>query len=96
MLQDLPTRFKFRVVLYHEVVDGTATVKGFKKLMEAVRQFQIPKTVLVWTIAKNEKACLVSKTGWILIYLHYFEASLRFPLSGLIFDVLVEYDLALA
>ncbi|GKV21532.1 hypothetical protein SLEP1_g31507 [Rubroshorea leprosula] len=33
----LPAGFKFRAVLHHEVADGAATVKGYKKLEEMVR-----------------------------------------------------------
>lgn len=32
---------------------------------------------------------------WILVYLDNFDAGLRFPLLGIIFGVLVDYNLAL-
>ncbi|GKV30683.1 hypothetical protein SLEP1_g39468 [Rubroshorea leprosula] len=39
--------------------------------------------------------CTVSRTGWVPVYVDYFDADLRFPLHGLIFDVLAKYELAL-
>ncbi|GKV04723.1 hypothetical protein SLEP1_g16837 [Rubroshorea leprosula] len=91
----LSAGFKFRAVLHHEVVDGAATVKGYKKLEEMVRRFQIPKTVLIRAGTPNERACSISRTGWVPVYVDHFDAGLRFPLPGLIFDVLAEYELAL-
>ncbi|GKU93605.1 hypothetical protein SLEP1_g7182 [Rubroshorea leprosula] len=92
----LPSGFKFRAVLHHEVADGAATVKGYKKLEEMVRRFQIPRTILIRAGMPNERACSVSRTGWVPVYVDHFDAGLRFPLSGLIFDVLAEYELALS
>ncbi|GKU89963.1 hypothetical protein SLEP1_g4031 [Rubroshorea leprosula] len=92
----LPSGFKFRAVLHHEVVDGAATVKGYKKLEDMVRRFQIPRTILIRAGTPNERACSVSRTGWVPVYVDHFDASLRFPLPGLIFDVLAEYELALS
>ncbi|GKV43232.1 hypothetical protein SLEP1_g50547 [Rubroshorea leprosula] len=92
----LPAGFKFKAVLHHEVADGAATVKGYKKLEEMVRRFQIPRTILIRAGTPNERACSVSRTGWVLVYVDHFDAGLRFPLLGLIFDVLAEYELALS
>ncbi|GKV48583.1 hypothetical protein SLEP1_g55383 [Rubroshorea leprosula] len=92
----LPAGFKFRAVLHHEVADGAATVKGYKKLEEMVRRFQIPRTILIRAGTPNERACSVSRTGWVPVYVDHFDAGLRFPLPGLIFDVLAEYELALS
>ncbi|GKV24888.1 hypothetical protein SLEP1_g34431 [Rubroshorea leprosula] len=39
--------FRFRVALHHDVANGLATVKGYKKLEEMVRQYQILKTILI-------------------------------------------------
>ncbi|GKU95839.1 hypothetical protein SLEP1_g9147 [Rubroshorea leprosula] len=61
-----------------------------------VRRFQIPRTILIRASTPNERACSVSRTGWVPVYVDHFEAGLRFPLPGLIFDVLVEYELALS
>ncbi|GKV37339.1 hypothetical protein SLEP1_g45379 [Rubroshorea leprosula] len=88
--------FKFRAVLHHKVADGAATVKGYKKLEEMVRRFQIPRTILIRAGTPNERACSVSRMGWVPVYIDHFDISLRFPLPGLIFDVLVEYELALS
>ncbi|GKU91873.1 hypothetical protein SLEP1_g5687 [Rubroshorea leprosula] len=92
----LPAGFKFRAVLHHEVADGAATVKGYKKLEEMVRRFQIPRTILIRAGTPNERACSVSRTGWVPVYVDHFDAGLRFPLPGLIFDVLADYELALS
>ncbi|GKV45804.1 hypothetical protein SLEP1_g52849 [Rubroshorea leprosula] len=40
-------------------------------------------------------ACTVSQTGWIPVYANHFDAGLRFPLAGLVFDLLADYELAL-
>ncbi|GKV50690.1 hypothetical protein SLEP1_g57388 [Rubroshorea leprosula] len=82
--------FKFRAVLHHEVADGAATVKGYKKLEEMVRRFHIPRTILIRAGTPNERACSVSRTGWVPVYVDHFDAGLRFPLPGLLFDVLAE------
>ncbi|GKV40898.1 hypothetical protein SLEP1_g48493 [Rubroshorea leprosula] len=92
----LPVSFKFREVLHHEVADGAAMVKGYKKLEEMVRRFHIPRTILIRAGTPNERACLVSRTGWVLVYVDHFDADLCFPLPGLIFDVLAEYELTLS
>ncbi|GKV19152.1 hypothetical protein SLEP1_g29445 [Rubroshorea leprosula] len=92
----LPAGFRFRAVLHHEVADEAATVKGYKKLEQMVRRFQIPRTILIRAGTPNERACSVSRTGWVPVYVDHFEAGLRFPLPGLIFDVLAEYELALS
>ncbi|GKU97246.1 hypothetical protein SLEP1_g10415 [Rubroshorea leprosula] len=92
----LPAGFKFRAVLHHEVADGAATVKGYKKLEEMVRRFQIPRTILIRAGTPNERACSVSWTGWVPVYVDHFDAGLRFPLPGLIFDVLAKYELVLS
>ncbi|GKV01526.1 hypothetical protein SLEP1_g14075 [Rubroshorea leprosula] len=91
----LTARFRFRANLHHEVADCPTSIKGYKRLEEVVRQYHVPRTVLLRTGTKNERACSVSATGWILVYVDHFDAGLRFPLSGLIFDILSEYELAL-
>ncbi|GKV49204.1 hypothetical protein SLEP1_g55967 [Rubroshorea leprosula] len=50
----LPAGFKFRAALHHEVADGAAIVKGYKKLEEMVRRYQIPKTILIRAGTPNE------------------------------------------
>ncbi|GKV29042.1 hypothetical protein SLEP1_g38015 [Rubroshorea leprosula] len=40
-------------------------------------------------------ACSVSATGWIPVYVDHFDAGLRSPLAGLIFDILAKYELVL-
>ncbi|GKV01439.1 hypothetical protein SLEP1_g13990 [Rubroshorea leprosula] len=60
-----------------------------------VRAYQIPKTILLRTGGQNERACTVSRTGWIPVYVDHFDAGLQFPLPGLVFDLLAEYELAL-
>ncbi|GKV48587.1 hypothetical protein SLEP1_g55386 [Rubroshorea leprosula] len=92
----LPAGFRFRVALHHEVADGAATVKGYKKLEQMVRRFQIPRTILIRAGTPNERACSVSRTGWVLVYVDHFDADLCFPLPELIFDVLAECELALS
>ncbi|GKU93341.1 hypothetical protein SLEP1_g6941 [Rubroshorea leprosula] len=92
----LPIGFKFKAVLHHEVADGAATVKGYKKLEEMVRRFQIPRTILIRAGTPNERACSVSRTSWVPVYVDHFDVGLHFPLPGLIFDVLAEYELALS
>ncbi|GKV32494.1 hypothetical protein SLEP1_g41094 [Rubroshorea leprosula] len=92
----LPAGFRFRAVLHHEVADGAAIVKGYKKLEEMVRRYQIPRTILIRAGTPNERACSVSRTGWVPVYVDHFDVGLRFPLPRLIFDVLAEYELALS
>ncbi|GKU91006.1 hypothetical protein SLEP1_g4937 [Rubroshorea leprosula] len=92
----LPAGFRFRAALHHEVADGAATMKGYIKLEEMVRRYQIPRTILIRAGTSNKRACSVSRTGWVPVYVDHFDAGLRFPLPGLIFDVLAEYELALS
>ncbi|GKV49100.1 hypothetical protein SLEP1_g55867 [Rubroshorea leprosula] len=93
--QTLPVEFRFRSILHHKIADGAATIKGYKKLEEMVKQHQIPKTILLRTRTKNERACSVSRTRCVPIYVDHFDAGLCFPLPGLIFDILAEYELVL-
>ncbi|GKV48708.1 hypothetical protein SLEP1_g55511 [Rubroshorea leprosula] len=67
--KELPSGFRFKAALHHEVVDNASSISGYKKLEEM--------------------------TGWILVYVDHFEAGLRFPLPGLIFDRLAHYELGL-
>ncbi|GKV49224.1 hypothetical protein SLEP1_g55986 [Rubroshorea leprosula] len=53
----VPAGFKFRAALHHEVTDGAAIVKGYKKLEEMVRRYQIPRTILIQAGTPNERAC---------------------------------------
>ncbi|GKV18321.1 hypothetical protein SLEP1_g28719 [Rubroshorea leprosula] len=94
--QNSSAGFRFRASLYHEVANGVATIKGYKKLEEMVRQYKIPRTILLLAGTKNERVCTVSRTGWILVYVDHFNAGRHFSLSKLIFDDLAEYELALA
>ncbi|GKV28899.1 hypothetical protein SLEP1_g37887 [Rubroshorea leprosula] len=91
----LAVRFRFMANLHHEVADCAASIKGYKRLEEVVRQYHVPRIVLVRTGTKNERAYSVSATGWIPVYVDHFDAGLRFPLLELIFDILSEYELAL-
>ncbi|GKV50008.1 hypothetical protein SLEP1_g56726 [Rubroshorea leprosula] len=93
--KDLPAGFKFKAALHHEVADCAPSISGYKRLEEMVRAYHIPKTILLRTGEQNERACTVSPTGWIPVYADHFDAGLRFPLPGLIFDLLAEYELAL-
>ncbi|GKV12597.1 hypothetical protein SLEP1_g23718 [Rubroshorea leprosula] len=93
--KDLPTGFRFRPALHHEVADCAPSISGYRRLEEMVRAHHIPRTILLRTGAKSEKACTVSQTGWIPVYVDHFEAGLRFPLPGLVFDMLANYELAL-
>ncbi|GKU94464.1 hypothetical protein SLEP1_g7960 [Rubroshorea leprosula] len=93
--KDLPAGFRFRAALHHEVADCTPSISGYKRLEEMVRVYHIPKTILLRTGGQNERACTVSRTGWIPVYADHFDAGLRFPLPGLVFDLLAEYELAL-
>ncbi|GKV05157.1 hypothetical protein SLEP1_g17199 [Rubroshorea leprosula] len=51
----LPVGFRFRAALHHEVVDGAATIKGYKKLEEMVRRYHIPRTVLIRAGTPNKR-----------------------------------------
>ncbi|GKV27811.1 hypothetical protein SLEP1_g36935 [Rubroshorea leprosula] len=93
--KDLPVGFRFKAALHHEVADCAPSISGYKRLEEMVRAYHIPKTILLRTGGQNERACTVSRTGWIPVYADHFDAGLRFPLPGLIFDLLVDYELAL-
>ncbi|GKV37450.1 hypothetical protein SLEP1_g45481 [Rubroshorea leprosula] len=93
--KELPVGFRFKVVLHHEVADSAPSISGYRKLEDMVRAYHIPRTILLQTSAQNEKACTVSQTGWILVYMDHFDAGLRFPLPGLVFDLLADYELAL-
>ncbi|GKV01452.1 hypothetical protein SLEP1_g14003 [Rubroshorea leprosula] len=93
--KDLPGGFRFKAALHHEVADCTPSISGYKRLEEMVRAYQIPKTILLRTGGQNERACTVSQTGWIPVYVDHFDAGLRFPLPRLVFDLLAEYELAL-
>ncbi|GKV27242.1 hypothetical protein SLEP1_g36435 [Rubroshorea leprosula] len=91
----LTAGFRFRASLHHEVADCPTSIKGYKRLEEVVRRYHVPRTVLLRTGTTNERACSVSATGWIPVYVDHFDAGLRFPLPGLIFDILSEYELSL-
>ncbi|GKV40453.1 hypothetical protein SLEP1_g48098 [Rubroshorea leprosula] len=93
--KDLPAGFRFKAALHHEVADCAPSISGYKRLEEMVRAYHIPKNILLRTGGQNERACTVSQTGWIPVYVDHFDAGLRFPLLGLIFDLLVDYELAL-
>ncbi|GKV49653.1 hypothetical protein SLEP1_g56391 [Rubroshorea leprosula] len=93
--KDLPAGFRFKAALHHEVADCAPSISGYKRLEEMVRAYHIPKTILLRTGGQNEGACTVSRTGWIPVYTDHFDAGLRFPLPGLVFDLLAEYELAL-
>ncbi|GKV41019.1 hypothetical protein SLEP1_g48600 [Rubroshorea leprosula] len=93
--KDLPAGFRFVAALHHEVADCTPSISGYKRLEEMVRAYHIPRTILLRTGGQNERACTVSQTGWIPVYVDHFDAGLRFPLPGLVFDLLAEYELAL-
>ncbi|GLT25137.1 hypothetical protein SLA2020_002880 [Shorea laevis] len=45
--QTLPARFRFKATLHHEVADGAASIKGYKKLEEIVRQYHILRIILI-------------------------------------------------
>ncbi|GKV51995.1 hypothetical protein SLEP1_g58605 [Rubroshorea leprosula] len=91
----LPAGFRFKAALHHEVADCAPSISGYKRLEEMVRAYHIPKTILLRTGGQNERACTVSQTGWIPVYVDHFDAGLRFPLPGLVFDLLADYELAL-
>ncbi|GKV36105.1 hypothetical protein SLEP1_g44273 [Rubroshorea leprosula] len=93
--KDLLAGFKFKAALHHEVADCAPSISGYKRLKEMVRAYHIPKTILLRTGGQNERVCTVSQTGWIPMYADHFDAGLRFPLPGLVFDLLADYELAL-
>ncbi|GKV10022.1 hypothetical protein SLEP1_g21447 [Rubroshorea leprosula] len=93
--KDLPAGFKFRASLHHEVADCAPSISGYRRLEEMIQEYHIPRTILVRTGGQNERACSVSRTGWIPVYADHFDAGLRFPLPGLVFDLLADYKLAL-
>ncbi|GKV30781.1 hypothetical protein SLEP1_g39561 [Rubroshorea leprosula] len=69
----IPAGFRFRAALHHKVANGAGTVKGFKKLEEMVRQYQIPRTILIRAGTPNEWACSVLRMGWVLVYVDHFD-----------------------
>ncbi|GKV02676.1 hypothetical protein SLEP1_g15074 [Rubroshorea leprosula] len=93
--KDLPIGFRFRAALHHEVANCMPSISGYRKLEDIVRAYHVPRTILLRTGAPNERACTVSQTGWIPVYVDHFDAGLRFPLPGLVFDLLADYELAL-
>ncbi|GKV20137.1 hypothetical protein SLEP1_g30299 [Rubroshorea leprosula] len=93
--KDLPAGFRFRATLHHEVAESVPSVSGLNKLEDLVKAYHIPRTILLRAGGKNERACTVSRMGWSPVYVDNFEAGLRFPLPGLVFDLLADYDLAL-
>ncbi|GKV52566.1 hypothetical protein SLEP1_g59143 [Rubroshorea leprosula] len=93
--KDLPAGFRFKAALHHEVADCAPSISGYKRLEEMVRAYHIPRTILVRTGEQNERACSVSRTGWIPVYANHFDVGLRFPLPELVFDLLADYELAL-
>ncbi|GKV37133.1 hypothetical protein SLEP1_g45193 [Rubroshorea leprosula] len=93
--KDLPAGFKFGAALHHEVADSAPSISGYKRLEEMIREYHIPRTILVRTGGQNERACSVLQTGWIPVYADHLDAGLRFPLPGLVFDLLADYELAL-
>ncbi|GKV53055.1 hypothetical protein SLEP1_g59603 [Rubroshorea leprosula] len=93
--KDLPARFKFRAALHHEVANCAPSISGYRRLEEMIQEYHIPRTILVRTGGQNERACSVWRTGWIPVYADHFDAGLRFPLPGLVFDLLADYQLAL-
>ncbi|GKV40692.1 hypothetical protein SLEP1_g48303 [Rubroshorea leprosula] len=93
--KDLPAGFRFQATLHHEVADCAPSISGYRRLEDMVRAYHIPQTILLRTGAPNERACTVSQTGWIPVYADHFDAGLRFPLPGLVFDLLADYELAL-
>ncbi|GKV19332.1 hypothetical protein SLEP1_g29610 [Rubroshorea leprosula] len=93
--KDLPVGFRFKAALHHEVVDCAPSISGYRKLKEMVRAYHIPRTILLRTGGHNERPCTVSQTGWIPVYVDHFDIGLRFPLPGLVFNLLADYELAL-
>ncbi|GKV39831.1 hypothetical protein SLEP1_g47546 [Rubroshorea leprosula] len=93
--KDLLVGFNFTAALYHEVADCAPSISGYKRLKEMVRVYHIPRTILLRTGGQNERACTVSQMSWIPVYADHFDAGLRFPLPGLVFDLLANYELAL-
>ncbi|GKV44422.1 hypothetical protein SLEP1_g51608 [Rubroshorea leprosula] len=81
--KDLPAGFRFKAALHHEVADCAPSISGYKRLEKMVRAYHIPKTILLRTGGQNERACTVSQTGWIPVYVDHFDVGLRFPLPGL-------------
>ncbi|GKV17006.1 hypothetical protein SLEP1_g27566 [Rubroshorea leprosula] len=91
--QTLGAGFRFRANLHHEVADSATSIKGYKRLEDIVRQYHVPRTILIRIGTRNKRACTVSQTRWIPVYVDHFNASLRFPLPGLIFDILAELEI---
>ncbi|GKV12386.1 hypothetical protein SLEP1_g23536 [Rubroshorea leprosula] len=63
--KDLTAGFRFRAALHHKVADSAPSISGYKRLEEMIREYHIPRTILVRTGGQNKRACLVSQTGWI-------------------------------
>ncbi|GKU96222.1 hypothetical protein SLEP1_g9483 [Rubroshorea leprosula] len=59
----LTAGFRFRANLHHEVADCATSIKGYTRLEEVVRQYHVPRTVLLQAGTKNERACNMSATG---------------------------------
>ncbi|GKV36706.1 hypothetical protein SLEP1_g44806 [Rubroshorea leprosula] len=73
--KDLPAGFRFRAALHHEVADSVPSISGYKGLEEMIREYHIPRTILVRTSGQNERACSVSQTGWIPVLQAGFDAA---------------------
>ncbi|GKV17776.1 hypothetical protein SLEP1_g28237 [Rubroshorea leprosula] len=56
--KDLPIGFRFRAALHHEVADCAPSISGYRRLEEMVRAHHIPRTILLQTGAKSERACM--------------------------------------
>ncbi|GKV04598.1 hypothetical protein SLEP1_g16741 [Rubroshorea leprosula] len=50
--KDLPTGFRFKVALHHEVADNAPSISGYRKLEEMVKAYHISRTILLWTNAE--------------------------------------------
>ncbi|GKV51508.1 hypothetical protein SLEP1_g58153 [Rubroshorea leprosula] len=59
----LAAGFSFRANLHHEATDCATSTKGYKRLEEIVRQYHVPRTVLVRTGTKNERAAQCRQQG---------------------------------
>ncbi|GKV26715.1 hypothetical protein SLEP1_g35963 [Rubroshorea leprosula] len=58
--KDLPAGFRFRAALHHEVADCAPSISGYRRLEEMVRAHHIPRTILLRTGAKSERACTLT------------------------------------
>lgn len=77
------------------MADDKPLIRGLRKLQDVMLDYQILNIVWVRVTSERERACLMAANKWFPMYLDSFEAGLRFPLLGLIFDVLANYGLAL-